>query len=167
MTAVTPRPRQVAVIGAGEADDELQSLAEEVGRRLAEAGVVVVTGGRGGVMAAASRGARAAGGLAIGVLPGADADSSPPCPDLDAAVFTGLGQARNLAVVLSGDAVVAIGGEWGTLSEIALARKHGRRVVALRSWRVEADDPSIGAQILRARTPEEAVRQALTRPSSN
>jgi uncharacterized protein (TIGR00725 family) len=130
---MTRRP-QIAVIGKGTRDDELVPLAEEVGRRIAEAGAVLVCGGMGGVMEAASRGARDAGGDVIGVVPGEDpADAN---PYVTHAVATGIGHARNLAVVASGDAVIAIGGEWGTLAEIGFARRLGKRVAALRSWTV-------------------------------
>jgi uncharacterized protein (TIGR00725 family) len=154
--------RQVAVIGAGGAEDgsETWRLAEEVGRRLAEAGAIVVSGGRGGVMAAASRGAAAAGGEVIGVLPGADPGEANP--DVTHVVATGIGHARNLAVVGSGEVVIAIGGEWGTLSEIGLARSIGRTVVALRSWTLTGRDRMEGAPgVLPVETAEEAVAAAL------
>jgi uncharacterized protein (TIGR00725 family) len=126
--------RQVAVIGSGQCpqDSEVARLAEEVGRRLAQAGVSVICGGLGGVMEAVARGAGGAGGSAIGILPGASiADANPHCSHV---IATASGQARNLAVVASGEAVIAIGGEWGTLSEIGHARTLGRTVIALRSW---------------------------------
>jgi uncharacterized protein (TIGR00725 family) len=130
---LTLRP-QIAVIGKGAPDEELVPLAEEVGRRIAEAGAVLVCGGMGGVMEAASRGARDAGGQVIGIVPGEDPASGNP--HITHAVATGIGHARNLAVVASGDAVIAIGGEWGTLAEIGFARRLDRGVVALRSWTV-------------------------------
>jgi uncharacterized protein (TIGR00725 family) len=128
------RQRQVAVIGSARSDQdsELAGLAEEVGRLLAEAGAVLVNGGMGGVMEAASRGAATAGGIVIGIVPSDSIENSNAhCTHV---VATGIGQARNLAVVASGEVVIAIGGEWGTLSEIAFARRLGREVVALRSW---------------------------------
>jgi uncharacterized protein (TIGR00725 family) len=128
------RPPQIAVIGKGAPDEELAALAEEVGRAIGEAGAVLVCGGLGGVMEAASRGARAAGGDVIGIVPGEDTASANPY--VTHAVATGIGHARNLAVVASADAVVAIGGEWGTLAEIGFARRLGRSVAALRSWTV-------------------------------
>lgn len=154
------RPTQIAVIGKGRPDEDLAPLAEEVGRRLAEAGAVVVCGGLGGVMDAAARGAAAAGGTVIGIVPGTGpADASPHCTHVIAAA---VGQARNLAVVASGDAVIAIGGEWGTLSEIAHARDFGRHVVALRSWRVESAEPIAGDQGIEiADDPQAAVTSAL------
>jgi uncharacterized protein (TIGR00725 family) len=155
-------PRQIAVIGKGTPDQELAPLAEEVGRLLAEARVVVVCGGLGGVMEAAARGASAAGGTVIGVVPGDSTDeANPHCTHV---VATGIGHARNLAVVSSGDAVIAVGGEWGTLSEFAFARVMGRPVVALRGWTVSGpgameDAPGIES----AATPAEAVELALER----
>jgi uncharacterized protein (TIGR00725 family) len=143
---------QVAVIGSGA---EHEVSAEEVGRLLAERGCTVVTGGLGEVMAAAARGAKAAGGTTIGVLPGerrTDANEW-----IDHAVVTGIGHARNLAVVASGDAVIAVGGSWGTLAEIGFARRLGRRVVILEpGWSVE------GEGIERAGSAEQAVQLALT-----
>jgi uncharacterized protein (TIGR00725 family) len=160
--SVTDRRRQVAVIGAGGAVEgsEIWVLAEKVGRRLGEAGVIVVCGGRGGVMAAVSRGAAAVGGEVIGVLPGSDpAEANPDCTHV---VATGAGNARNLAVVGSGEVVVAIGGEWGTLSEIGHARSIGRTVVALRSWTLGGRDRMAGAPgVIPAETAEEAVAAAL------
>jgi uncharacterized protein (TIGR00725 family) len=159
---VSARRRQVAVIGAGGATEgsETWRLAEEVGRLLAEAGVTVVSGGRGGVMAAVSRGAASAGGEVIGVLPGSDpGEANPDCTHV---VATGVGHARNLAVVGSGEVVIAIGGEWGTLSEIGHARSIGRTVVALRSWSLVGRDRMEGAPgVIPAETPEEAVAAAL------
>jgi uncharacterized protein (TIGR00725 family) len=154
------RPVQIAVIGAGrDADPELLTDAEEIGRRLAEAGAVVVCGGLGGVMEAVSRGARQAGGTTIGIVPTTDpADAS---DEVTHAVATGIGEARNLAVVASGQAVIAIGGEWGTLAEIGFARKLGRPVVALRSWPLrDRSDTDLG--ITEVHTPVEAVRAALS-----
>ena len=127
------RPPQVAVSGGG-ADPAQPALAaaEEVGRLVAEAGVTLVCGGLGGVMEAAARGAARAGGEVIGILPGEDpAEANEHCTRV---VATGTGHARNLAVVASADAVIAIAGEWGTLSEIAFARRLGRPVVTLGSW---------------------------------
>ena len=160
--SATERGRQVAVIGAGGAEEgsETWRLAEEVGRRLAEAGATVVCGGRTGVMAAVARGAASAGGEVIGVLPGSELDGGNA--DLTHVVATGIGHARNLAVVGSGEVVIAIGGEWGTLSEIGHARAIGRTVVALRSWTLTGRDRMEGAPgVISAETPEEAVVAAL------
>jgi uncharacterized protein (TIGR00725 family) len=154
--------RQVAVIGAGGCaqDSEPALLAEEVGRLLAEAGAAMVTGGLGGVMEAASRGAAEAGGSVIGIVPGHSiGKANPYCTEV---VASGVGHARNLAVVGSGEVVIAIGGEWGTLSEIGHARAIGRTVVALRSWQLTGRDRMEGAPgLVVAGTPEEAVAAAL------
>jgi uncharacterized protein (TIGR00725 family) len=139
---------QVAVIGSGVEHEE---RAEQVGRLLAERGCVVVTGGLGEVMAAAARGAKSAGGTTIGILPGEQRRGGNEW--LDYEVVTGIGHARNLAVAASGDAVIAVGGGWGTLSEIAYASLLGRRVVILEPGQVLEGIP-------RARTPEEAVELA-------
>jgi uncharacterized protein (TIGR00725 family) len=150
----------VAVVGSAAAAPEEERAAREVGRRLAEAGAVVVTGGLGGVMAAACRGAREAGGLTVGILPGEDRRAANPW--VTVAVPTGMGEARNALVVRAADAVVAVGGEFGTLSEVALALKLGRPVAGLGTWRLEREglgpDP-----ILRARDPAEAVALVLAR----
>lgn len=120
-----------------EQDSELAGLAEDVGRLLAEAGAVLVSGGLAGVMEAASRGAATAGGTVIGIVPSDSVEhANPHCTHV---VATGIGHARNLAVVASGEAVIAIGGEWGTLSEIGFARRLGREVVTLRSWQARGE----------------------------
>ncbi|MET0304860.1 MAG: TIGR00725 family protein, partial [Solirubrobacterales bacterium] len=151
-----------AVIGSGRCGEgsEAWGLAEEIGKLLAEAGVTVVCGGRGGVMEAAARGAAGAGGTVLGVLPWVDVDDANPyCTHV---VATGIGQARNLAVVASGEAAIAISGEWGTLSEIALARNLGRTVVAMRSWSVSGrEEMEGGPGIVPAETPAAAVAAAL------
>jgi uncharacterized protein (TIGR00725 family) len=126
---------QIAVSGGGD-DPPAEALAdaEEVGRLLAEAGATVVCGGLGGVMEAAARGASEAGGTVIGIVPSDDASTANPyCTHV---IASGVGYGRNLAVVASGDAVIAIAGEWGTLSEIAFARNIGIHVVTLGSWEV-------------------------------
>lgn len=141
----------VAVAGAGDATAEQERLAEEVGALLAARGAVVVTGGLGGVMAAACRGAAGAGGTALGLLPGAERAAANPW--VTVAVPTGMGELRNGLVVRSADAVIAVGGEYGTLSEIALALKAGRRVVGIGSWDVR------GVEV--AADPAQAVALAL------
>ncbi|HEV7888445.1 MAG TPA: TIGR00725 family protein [Acidimicrobiales bacterium] len=125
----------VAVVGPGSATSEQEADAEAVGRGLGAAGATVVCGGLGGVMAAACRGARSGGGLTVGLLPGTRRDDANRW--VDVAVPTGLGEARNALVVRAADAVVAVGGGHGTLSEIALALKTGTPVVSLRSWAIE------------------------------
>ena len=142
--------RYVAV-GSGTATGKLYEQAREVGRLVAERSGIVVCGGLSGVMEAAARGATEAGGMAIGVLP--DEDRRRQNQYLSYSVATGVGQARNLAVVCSGDVVIAVGGEYGTLSEIGLASKVGRSVVVLEGW-------DLGDHVTVARSPEEAVDAA-------
>jgi uncharacterized protein (TIGR00725 family) len=156
------RARQVAVIGSSGSTpgSELWQLAEAVGRGLGEAGVTVVCGAGGGVMEAASQGAAAAGGRVIGIVQGHDlVTANPYCTEV---VASGIGHARNLAVVASGEAVIAVGGEWGTLSEIGLARTIGRTVVALSSWDVRGHGEMEDAPgVIHFETPEDAVAAAL------
>jgi uncharacterized protein (TIGR00725 family) len=141
--------RQVSVVGSGS---DWEDAAEEIGRLLAERGCTVVTGGLGEVMAAAHRGAKAVGGTTIAILPGERREDANPWADH--VVVTGIGHARNLAVAASGDVLIAIGGEWGTLAEMAFARRLGRPVVAL------AGAPEVeGIEI--AASPAEAVDAAL------
>ncbi len=157
--------RQIAVIGSAacEPDSEAARLGEEVGRRLAEAGLTLVCGGLTGVMEAACRGASESGGVTIGIVPGNSAgEANPYCTHV---VATGIGHARNLAVVSSGDAAIAIGGEWGTLSEIGFARSIGRTVVALRSWTLNGRERMENAPgVLLAESAREAVELALEAP---
>lgn len=157
------RPPYVAVIGDGEPRGpnahRILEWAEEIGLELARAGATVVTGGLGGVMEAASRGARSVGGVTIGILPGADASEANEFVSIP--IATGLGVVRNLVVVTSADAVVAVGGRHGTLSEIGLALRMGRHVVALSSWRVESEHRLGGPRVHRVRDPREAASLAL------
>ncbi len=141
----------VSVIGAGSAPEDVLELARQVGDLLARQGYGVVTGGLGGVMAAACQGARRAGGFTLGILPGLDPEAANP--HCQVVVPTGMGQARNLLVVLSGRGAIAISGGAGTLSEIGHALKHHRPVVSLRSW----DLPGV----ITARSPQEAVGRLL------
>jgi uncharacterized protein (TIGR00725 family) len=141
----------VAVVGSGTARGELYEQAREVGRLVAEREATVVCGGLSGVMEAAARGATEAGGTAIGILP--DEDRSRQNEYLTYSVATGAGQARNLAVVCSADVVIAVGGEYGTLSEIGLARKVGQPVVVLDSW-------ELGEHVAVATSPLAAVEAA-------
>ena len=146
---LTTMARQVAVIGSGA---EWESAAEEVGRLLAERGCTVVTGGLGEVMAAAHRGAKSAGGVTVAILPGENRDKADPWADH--VVVTGIGHARNLAVAASGDAVIAVGGSYGTIAEMALALRLGRPVVALEGA------PAVEG-VIPASSPAEAVGLAL------
>jgi uncharacterized protein (TIGR00725 family) len=132
--------RMVAVIGTGESDDALERVAEAVGAALALAGVTVVCGGLGGVMAAACRGAKAQGGRTVGLLPGSDPAAANPW--VDVALPTGFGEARNVLVVRAAEAVIAVGGAYGTLSEIALALKAGIPVIGLGTWDIPGVQPA-------------------------
>jgi uncharacterized protein (TIGR00725 family) len=144
----------VAVIGPGDgaAAEELEA-AERIGRLLAEAGAVVVCGGLGGVMEAACRGAKEGGGTTVGVLPGRDRAAANQY--VDVAIATGLGEARNALVVRAADVLIAVGGGYGTLSEIALALKGGTPVVGIGSWELA------GRPLTEARDAREAVELAL------
>ena len=128
------RAPYIAVVGPAEPDPDTYALAVDVGRLIAQRGAVVVCGGLGGVMEAAARGASDAGGSSLGILPGADRAQANRY--LTMAVATGLGELRNALVVRCSDAVLAVGGSWGTLSEVALAQRLGRPVVSLRGWSV-------------------------------
>ena len=149
--------RYAAVIGPARCPDPTARLCEEVGRGLATAGFILVTGGMQGAMEAASRGAHEAGGTVVGVLPGTDRKQANRYCDVT--VATGVGFARNLSVVASADVVVAVGGEWGTLSEIGLAGVLGRPVIALAGWRLEHES-GLPSEVHYARDAAEAVSLA-------
>ncbi|HEV8596777.1 MAG TPA: TIGR00725 family protein [Candidatus Dormibacteraeota bacterium] len=144
-------PRYVAVCGASEASASQLEAAREVGKLLAKNGAVVINGGYAGVSGAASEGAAREGGTVVGIL--AEEDREGANPHLTISLPTGLGQARNLLIVMAAESVIAIGSGWGTLSEIALARRLGRSVFALDTWDVK------GLEVVQ--TPAEAVRRAL------
>ncbi len=148
----------IAVVGAGDPPPDDEVRAEQVGGGLARAGALVVTGGLGGVMAAACRGAREAGGTTLGLLPGTEREAANPWVSI--AVPTGLGEARNALVVRAADALVAVGGEHGTLSEIAFALKAGVPVVGLDTWELRRRG-QVDPGIVVAGSPEEAVRVVL------
>ena len=150
--------RVIAVVGAGQAGPDLEALAERAGRAVAQAGAVLVCGGLGGCMEASCRGAKSAGGLTLGFLPSNDREAANP--HVDVAVPTNMGVMRNLLIVLAADAVVAIDGGLGTLSEIAVALQHRKPVFGVSTWTV---DPvrSGGAAVVSCATPEEAVEKAL------
>lgn len=148
-------PLRIAVCGPGEADASLLALAEAVGLGLAQAGASVLCGGLHGVMEAVCRGARQGGGLTIGVLPSADAHTANSAIMLP--IATGMGEARNVILINSAEAVIAIGGGWGTLSEIALARRKGLAVIGLHSWQPSGAEPLVEA----VTTPQSAVEQAV------
>jgi len=142
----------IGVMGADDAPRDVLALAERAGKRIAHHRAVLLTGGRGGVMRAAAKGAATNGGMVIGVMPGRDAEESPPNDHVHIALFTGLGEGRNYVNACSCDAMVALPGSWGTLSEIAFGMKLGRPVV------VVGDGGPTG--VPSAATPEEAVDQA-------
>jgi uncharacterized protein (TIGR00725 family) len=150
----------IAVVGAGIAHQQLYAQAEEVGRELGRAGAVLVCGGMTGVMEAACKGAHAAGGKTVGILPTSDRGDANDY--VDVAIATGLGEMRNPLVVRAVDAVIAVGGEFGTLSEIAFALKIGTPVVGLGTWELAKPDGMSDA-IERADSPRDAVERALER----
>ncbi|HSU66210.1 MAG TPA: TIGR00725 family protein, partial [Tepidisphaeraceae bacterium] len=142
----------IGVIGAGTCDAPVSSAAFAVGKALALRGCILITGGRSGVMKAASEGAASAGGLVIGILPGESPDEANEFVDVP--VVTGLGEARNVIIARTADGLIAITGEYGTLSEIAFGLKFGKPVVSLNSW-------SVDARIQQASSPEDAVNRVL------
>jgi uncharacterized protein (TIGR00725 family) len=155
-------PPWVAVVGPGRASAAELETAESVGAGVAASGAVLVCGGLGGVMEAACRGARSRRGMTVGLLPGLDREDANGW--VEVAIPTGLGEARNVLVVRAADAVIAVGGAWGTLSEIALAMKTGRPVVGVGTWELsQAGRPVEG--IVAADGPEQAVAEALARIS--
>jgi len=155
---------RLGVVGAGTAGPELEREAEAVGREVARSGATLYCGGLGGVMLAAARGARAEGGVTIGILPGSSALDANPF--ITHPIVTGMGQARNVILVGSCDAIIAVGGGYGTLSEVAVARKLGIPVIGLGSWRL---DEGRGSPIRQVSEPAEAVAIAVSmiRQSAN
>jgi len=148
----------IGVMGASACDAATHALARDVGRLVAQRGAVLLGGGRGGVMEASAQGAREAGGLTIGILKGTHRDEARANPHVEVAIRTGLADARNWINVSASDALIAIGGGWGTLSEIALARKSAKPVILLRSWKLEAQPPLV--PLPEAQTAEQAVALA-------
>jgi uncharacterized protein (TIGR00725 family) len=155
---VSPSGPYVAVCGPGIAVARESAWAEEIGRRLAEAGAIVVCGGMTGVMDDVARGAASAGGTVVGILPGPDRAGA--STHLTVSLPTGMGETRNALVVRAADVVIAVAGEWGTLSEIALALKIGRPVVGLATWELAKGGKAVDGMV-RVKTPEEAVARAL------
>jgi uncharacterized protein (TIGR00725 family) len=151
------RPVIIGVIGGRRPTSEEMELAEAAGRRIAELGAALICGGCRGVMEAACRGAKGSGGLTIGVLPGSDREAANPYVDLP--IVTGIGEARNCIIARSAQAVVAIGGSYGTLTEIAYSIAFGTPVVGLGTWHIEREGHP-PAPIHRAATPEEAAERA-------
>jgi uncharacterized protein (TIGR00725 family) len=157
-TAPAPVRPYVAVVGGSAAGPQPCATAEALGRELARRGAVVVCGGLGGVMEAACRGAKATGGTTVGILPGDDRDDANPF--VDVAVATGMGEARNALVVRAVDVVVAVAGEFGTLSEIAFALRLGKPVVGIDTWELARQGQTVDA-IVRAPDPVSAADQAM------
>jgi hypothetical protein len=143
---------QIGVVGGSSCTAEIYALAREVGGRIATLGYALVCGGRGGVMEAACRGAKDAGGMTIGILPSVDKGDANPY--VDVVILTGLGHARNVVVVHSSDALIAVGGQMGTLSEIAIGLKVGKPVIGVRTWNIEG-------MTLTTEDPAEAVDVAV------
>jgi hypothetical protein len=143
--------KRIAVIGGARAEKKHLERAEAVGRLIAKHGAILVCGGLGGVMEAACRGAKEAGGLTVGILPGDDPAEANAFVDVP--VATGMGYTRNALVIMNADAVIAVDGEYGTLSEIAYARVQGKRTIGLDTWDIKG--------VRAAQTPEEAVKLAL------
>ena len=155
---MTIGPTYIAVIGSGQCSDDLCDLARRAGGRIAQSGAILVCGGLGGVMDAAAAGAQAVGGLTVGILP--DHNRIGASRHLDISLPSGMGEMRNALVVRAADALIAIGGEYGTLSEIGLALKTGKPVVSIGTWEIAKDGQADGI-IMRADTPEAAVEMAL------
>jgi len=143
---------QIGVIGAGQCSKEIEQLAEEVGKEIARNKATLVCGGLGGVMEASARGAKQEGGNTVGILPGVSFEDANPFIDIP--IVTGLSHARNVLVVRSSHALIAIEGSYGTLSEIAIALKIGKPVVGLLTW-------MISEEIITVETPQEAVKRAI------
>jgi uncharacterized protein (TIGR00725 family) len=158
---MTPPPQApyIAVIGTGGSDDDLGALAEQVGIELAERGCILFCGGLGGVMEAACRGAKSAGGKTVAILPGARRSDANDFVDI--AISTGMGEMRNALLVRAVDAVIAVGGGFGTLSEIAFALKTGTPVIGIGTWTLADDSGPIDA-FSRASSAAEAVDKALS-----
>ncbi len=148
----------IAVIGAGDATPEISDIAYQVGRNIAKEGAILVCGGLGGVMDAAARGAKEAGGLAVGILPGQTREEASKY--LDVALPTGIGYARNALIVQAADAVIAVGGEYGTLSEIGFALKLGKPVIGLKTWKLDREGKKV-QEIVMANDPQDAVRRVI------
>jgi uncharacterized protein (TIGR00725 family) len=152
------RMPMVAVVGAGTCSNEIADLAEQVGVELAQHKIAVICGGLDGVMAAACRGAKSVGGQTIGILPGSDLQAANPW--LDVAIATGMGEARNTIIVRTAQALIAVGGEYGTLSEIAFALKLGKPVIGLQTWQLAQQGEFVNA-IQAVTSAQAAVQLAL------
>lgn len=147
----TPLPkRTIGVIGAGSADVSILKIAEDLGKLIAKRNAILICGGLGGVMEAAARGAKAEGGLTVGILPGNHKSDSNPY--IDVPIATGFGEGRNVIITRSADALIAVGGEYGTLSEIAFGLKTGKPVIGINTWNIKG--------IIKADSAEDAVNKA-------
>jgi uncharacterized protein (TIGR00725 family) len=161
VTVKKPEPEKrisIAVIGGGKCTPQVAALAETVGRELAKRGVILICGGRSGVMEAACKGARQESGMTIGILPHDDPAAANPYVQIP--IATGIGYARNIAVVNSADAVIAVGGNYGTLTEIAYALKSGIPVIGLHTWSLFRNGMEEAA-LIRAEDAVEAVEKAI------
>lgn len=147
--------RLIGVVGSSRGTERQLMLARQVGALIAARGAVLLCGGMTGVMQAAAQGAQAAGGLTIGILPGANAYESPPNEFIEIALFTGMREGRNYLIACASEGLIAIGGGYGTLSEIALGLRLGKPVVLLDSWQFQAAGESV--QVPSANSAEEAV----------
>jgi uncharacterized protein (TIGR00725 family) len=154
-----PEKKLIGVIGGGTCSEAEAKTAEAVGRRLARQGAILVCGGLGGVMEAACRGASIEGGITIGILPGEERQAANPYVQLP--IVTGMGYARNVVVAKSAQAIIAIGGSYGTLSEIAYALQNGVPVIGLNTWSLLKDN-QVDKSIIPAQDPSEAVDMALS-----
>jgi uncharacterized protein (TIGR00725 family) len=148
----------IGVIGASQPPDELLPIAEKVGEEIAKRGGILICGGMGGIMESACKGAKRSGGLTVGILPTITRDSANPYIDIP--IVTGIGYARNIIVVLSSEAIIAIGGAYGTLTELAFALHFNIPVIGIRTWRVESEFTEVKG-IIYVDEPEEAVRIAM------
>jgi uncharacterized protein (TIGR00725 family) len=156
--SVAQRKIRIGVCGPHQAGADVLRLAEQVGAEIGRRGAILVCGGLGGVMEAAARGAKQAGGLTVGILPTPEADAANAF--IDVPIPTGMGEARNVILVRAAQAVIAIAGAYGTLSEIAFALRLGVPVVGLETWQLRGPDGSV-PPIIQAKTPVEAVARAL------
>jgi len=155
---VTNKKRFIAIIGGGDCSPQETELAEEVGREMARQGAILICGGLGGVMAAACKGATSEGGVTIGILPGGNRQSANPYVQIP--IVTNLGEARNVIVVKSAQAVIAIDGSYGTLSEIGHALRNGIPVIGLNTWSLSRSGQPDNS-IIPAENPADAVSKAL------
>ena len=151
--------RIIGVIGSSKADSDIMKLAEEVGAEIARRGAAVVCGGLSGVMEAVCRGARKEGGLTIGIIPSDDRNDANPYVQIP--IVTGMGMGRNVMLVKTADVIIAVGGEFGTLSEIAHALNLGKKVIGLRTWKLEKAHTKPIPNLVEASSPAEAVTKAM------